>query len=428
MREGIQETPSVTGIIAEYNPFHSGHAWQLEEIRRRRPGTIIVAMMSGSFCQRGDAAILDKFTRANLAIAGGCDLVLELPFVFACRSAQAFAAGGVQLFARLGLGGCLAFGAETDHLSALRQIASYMDESDFQQTLHERIRQGESYAAALAGLLETQRGSNVDLRAPNNILAIEYLRVLQRFPSLTPMLVPRRGAGHNDASLPKREEHSASGTAIRRELLAARSERRMPDWAVLSGTMPVETAEALRETFPDYLPDRERLFPALQLRFLTMTDADIDAIYGVNAAEGMTGRLRRAMREAGSLQEFIDRAATRRYPAARIRRLVPFLLLGISDAQMAAMDAAGPLYARVLACGPRGREILHTMKKTAKIPIIAKMSQYLTTKTRESDRERNIFQQQLILDTWATDLRGLMFSQPLEAKDFHTSPRFSGRS
>lgn len=441
MGEEKQENLSVTGIIAEYNPFHLGHAWQIAEIRRRRPDTAIVALMSGSFCQRGAAAILDKWMRARLAIEGGCDLVLELPFVFACRSAQAFATGGVQLLARLGLGGTLAFGAESDDLMALQRAASCMDDPALQARLHDRITGGQGYAAALAELLAERQAAAIDFRAPNNILGLEYLRALRRYPEIRPMLIPRRGAGHNDAHLPGVRVHRedgrppgggraqiASGTAIRQEVYHAREERRLPHWDRLSPTLTAEGLAALQEAFPTGVPDAERMFPALQLSFLTRSDAAIDAIYGVNAAEGMTGRLRTAMREARSLQDFIGQAATRRYPAARIRRLVPFLLLGMTETDIEAMDAAGPLYARVLACGPRGRAVLHAARQTAQIPRITKTSRFLTTKTRTSSRALTTLGQQLAYDTLATDLRGLLIPARQPKNDFTTSPWFAARS
>ena len=110
----------VTGIIAEYNPFHCGHQYQIRRIREAIPESAIIAIMSGSFCQRGQAAMLDKWTRAELAVREGCDLVLELPFVFACRSAQDFARGGIRLLQRLSIVHTLAFGAETDCLTDLQ--------------------------------------------------------------------------------------------------------------------------------------------------------------------------------------------------------------------------------------------------------------------------------------------------------------------
>jgi len=184
----------VTGIIAEYNPFHNGHRYQLEQIRRVYPGSTIIAVMSGSFVQRGEAALLDKWQRAELAIAGGCDLVLELPFAFACRSAQDFARGGVQLLARLGVIDTLAFGAECSSLTTLTAIATAIDSPAVQTQLHERISAGASYAQALTELTASEARIDASLlHTPNNILAIEYLRALTEYPAIEPLLIPRAG-------------------------------------------------------------------------------------------------------------------------------------------------------------------------------------------------------------------------------------------
>lgn len=148
----------VVGIIAEYNPFHQGHAYQLRAIResvrsRFDDDAAIIAVMSGSFTQRGEAAIFDKWQRADLAVRGGCQLVLELPFLFACRSAQDFARGGVRLLQGLGCVETLSFGAECPELTPLMTAARAIDAPETQAKLHEALRAGASYAKALTTIL-----------------------------------------------------------------------------------------------------------------------------------------------------------------------------------------------------------------------------------------------------------------------------------
>ena len=163
------------GIIAEYNPFHAGHAYQIKKIC----GAEVVAVMSGSFTQRGSPAILDKWTRARLAVIGGVDLVLELPFISAVRSAQDFARGGIRLLESLGVVDTLAFGAEVANLSALKVAASAFEEKCFSDELKRLMSIGTSYAAAVTKILSSvTRLDEKILRQPNTILAIEYLRAL----------------------------------------------------------------------------------------------------------------------------------------------------------------------------------------------------------------------------------------------------------
>ena len=171
---------TVVGIIAEYNPFHNGHRYQIEQIRKRIKDAAIVAIMSGNFTQRGEPAIMDKFTRAALAINGGCDLVLELPFTSAVRSAQDFARGGVNLLKNLGIIDILAFGAETDDIEHLQIAAKQMNEPDFKNTLYDKLDTGISYANAICQTLS--KLTNIPekiLCLPNIMLAIEYLRSLE---------------------------------------------------------------------------------------------------------------------------------------------------------------------------------------------------------------------------------------------------------
>ena len=211
-------TSSTTiGLIAEYNPFHNGHAYQLAKLHERYPEAAIVVMMSGSFAQRGLAAVADKWTRAAWAVQGGADLVLELPYAFACRSAEHFATGGVQSLAALGCVEALAFGAEAESIETLEKAAACMDDVALQDALHERIQKGASYATAMSAEVAERTGVAPEvLRAPNNILGIEYLRAVRKFaPEMEPLLVQRVGAGYHDE---KFRGNFASASAIRAAL------------------------------------------------------------------------------------------------------------------------------------------------------------------------------------------------------------------
>ena len=220
------------GIIAEYNPFHNGHAYQLKEVRRRTGADRIVVAMSGDFVQRGTPAILDKYTRARMVLESGADLVLELPFLYAAGPAELFAFGGVSLLAASGLIDVLCFGAESDQLSALKEVSSILKEepAGFSDTLKQGLKQGLSFPAArqaaLFQSLEAARDTiskdslssdllsrdllHELLSSPNNILAIEYLKNL---PSdVEVCLIPRKGSDYHSSSL---TDSYASATAIR---------------------------------------------------------------------------------------------------------------------------------------------------------------------------------------------------------------------
>lgn len=410
----------VVGVIAEYNPFHQGHAYQLRAIRERfHDDVAIVAVMSGSFTQRGEAAVLDKWRRADLAVRGGCQLVLELPFLFACRSAQDFARGGVRLLQGLGCVDTLAFGAESPDLTPLMEAARAIDAPETQAALHEALRAGASYAKALTAILQEASGLAADLlRQPNNILAIEYLRAIRVYAQgIEPLLIARRGAGYHEASLGP----LASASAIRGELAKAQ-----PDFASLRDSLPEATYAAIRAAFPAEIASTERLFRPLLARLLTMKNHELEAIFGLQ--EGLANRLLAKIRQSQTLQELIAGMVTSRYPASRISRIVPHLLLGTGE--RAAREAAetGPLYARVLAFDEVGRELLHTIKERSTLPLIAKVSAALNSRER-LEGDLSPLQAMLALDTRATELRALALPDhaPLAAlhqTDFITSPHF----
>lgn len=410
----------VVGVIAEYNPFHQGHAYQLRAIRERfHDDVAIVAVMSGSFTQRGEAAVLDKWRRADLAVRGGCQLVLELPFLFACRSAQDFARGGVRLLQGLGCVDTLAFGAESPDLTPLMEAARAIDAPETQAALHEALRAGASYAKALTAILQEASGLAADLlRQPNNILAIEYLRAIRVYAQgIEPLLIARRGAGYHEASLGP----LASASAIRGELAKAQ-----PDFASLRDSLPEATYAAIRAAFPAEIASTERLFRPLLARLLTMKNHELEAIFGLQ--EGLANRLLAKIRQSQTLQELIAGMVTSRYPASRISRIVPHLLLGTGE--RAAREAAktGPLYARVLAFDEVGRELLHTIKKRSTLPLITKVSAALNSRER-LECDLSPLQAMLALDTRATELCALSLpdSAPLAAlhqTDFITSPHF----
>lgn len=414
----------VVGVIAEYNPFHQGHAYQLGAIRqairaRFHDEAAIVAVMSGSFTQRGEAAVLDKWQRADLAVRGGCQLVLELPFLFACRSAQDFARGGVRLLQGLGCVDTLAFGAESPDLAPLMEAARVIDAPETQAALHEALRAGASYAKALTAILQGASGLAADLlRQPNNILAIEYLRAIRVYAQGTePLLIERRGAGYHEASLGP----LASASAIRGELAKAQ-----PDFASLRDSLPEATYAAIRAAFPAEIASTERLFRPLLARLLTMQGRELEAIFGLQ--EGLANRLLAKSRQSQTLQELIAGMVTSRYPASRISRIVPHLLLGTGE--RAAREAAetGPLYARVLAFDEVGRELLHAVKERSTLPLITKVSAALNSRER-LEGDLTPLQAILALDTRATELRALALPDhaPLAAlhqTDFITSPHF----
>lgn len=348
---------AVAGVIAEYNPFHRGHAWQLEELRRRLGADTPVAVcMSGNFVQRGDFALLNKHSRAEMALAGGADLVLELPTPWAAAGAERFAQGAVAVLAAAGMVTHLAFGCECGALAPLLAAAEGLERAEFSEKLREMTGKGISFPAARQQALEEITGAADCLSRPNNALAVEYLRALRAQGSaMEPVALPRVGADHDS------RERCAypSATAIREAVLAGE------DWRAL---LPAASGEILsREMEAGRAPACWRNCQrAILARLRSMGEEDFRPYDGGN--EGLYHRFYAAVHSAATVEEFLETAKTKRYPMARLRRMLLQAYLGVPQAA----QGETPPYIRVLGAGERGRELLGRMRETASLPVITK--------------------------------------------------------
>ena len=366
------------GIVAEYNPFHRGHAWHIAETRRRLGGDApVVCVMSGHWVQRGECALADKWLRAALALDRGADLVVELPTPWAMASAESFARGAVSLLAATGVVDVLSFGSETGELAPLEAAAAALDAPEYPEKLRAALGRGLSFPAA-----RQEAAGAACLSAPNNNLGVEYLRSLRALGStIRPLTVPRQGAGHDGPAA----GGFASASELRRLLRAGRGE---------------EAAPYLTAPWSGELADMQHIERAVLARLRTMGEGDWAALPDGGGAEGLPSRLAKAAREAVSLEDFYTRAKTRRYTHARLRRLALAAFLGLRAAER----PAAPPYVRVLGLGGRGRALLRRMKDTCPLPVIVKPAQ-----ARELDGPaRTLFQ----AEARYTDLYGLCFPAP----------------
>ena len=366
------------GIVAEYNPFHRGHAWHIAETRRRLGGEApVVCVMSGHWVQRGECALADKWLRAALALDRGADLVVELPTPWAMASAESFARGAVSLLAATGVVDVLSFGSETGELAPLEEAAAALDAPDYPERLRAALGRGLSFPAA-----RQEAAGAACLSAPNNNLGVEYLRSLRALGStIRPLTVPRQGAGHDGPAA----GGYASASELRRLLRAGRGE---------------EAAPYLTAPWSGELADMQHIERAVLARLRTMGEGDWAALPDGGGAEGLPSRLAKAAREAVSLEDFYTRAKTRRYTHARLRRLALAAFLGLRAAER----PAAPPYVRVLGLGGRGRALLRRMKDTCPLPVIVKPAQ-----ARELDGPaRTLFES----EARYTDLYGLCFPAP----------------
>ena len=350
----------ICGIIAEYNPFHLGHARQIALVRERLGAeTVAVCAMSGDFVQRGGPALFAKHARAEAAVRGGADLVLELPLPWAMCSAEGFARGGTALLAAAGAE-YLCFGSECGDLELLEHTAALLAAPELDVLLKSALCEGASYAEARQRAAEALAGGPVPLlRAPNDILALEYLKAIRTLGlPLAPIAIRREGAGHD-----------APAEAGGPYLSAAALRERLAGGGSLAGAVP-EAAEAvfLREmetgrgpVFP------ESLESALLSRLRFLPPEAFGAL--PDATGGLERRLARVCRGEYSADRILEAAGTKRYPRARLRRMLWAAALGLRRE-----DAEGtPPYLRVLAANARGRRVLASRRGGA-LPVLTKPS------------------------------------------------------
>lgn len=314
----------IAGVIAEYDPFHAGHAWQLARLRQLGAEYIVVCM-SGPVVQRGTAALFPVRARAAAALAAGADLVLALPAPWAALSAEGFAAGGVAVLSALGCVDTLAFGAEHPD-AGHRSAAAALQSPGFAAALRQALAGGAPFAAARAAAAEAVLpGAGALLAGPNDNLGVEYCKAILRQGSpLTPLALPRQGAQHGDAA-PKTPQAGFASAGF------LRAEYRRAGLDALAGWVPQEALALYRQAGAAGEMLNEAAFSLAVLARLRGMDAgQLARIRG--AGEGLDRRLAAALRTAGSLQQLYAGMKTRRYAHARLRRLALDAALGYTGA------------------------------------------------------------------------------------------------
>ncbi len=379
----------IVGVIAEFDPFHNGHAYLFRQIRQSLPDSVIAVALSGSITQRGEVAAVSKFARARMALDAGADLVFLLPVTFACASAERFARGGVGLLRELGVT-VLAFGSESGDLSLLQQAADALEDPAYPECLRKELKQGISFAQARENAVREIVGDPAEvLRHPNDILAVEYLQAI-RGTGIRPMAVPRQGEDHDSPSL---SGDIVSAAAIRTLLFQGE----IPS---ACGKMPPDAAELLQNlmksgTAPAQLKNGETV-PVLLLRLAREERfAELPDV-----SEGLEHRLYRAARTADSVEEFCSRVKTKRYSYARIRRIVMWNCLGVRK-----QDCPDQIpFLQLLAVSPAGQKLLRCRKKSLSVPLVSRPAAGLSLKGEAEKQFR--------LECGADDLWGMCCPAP----------------
>lgn len=362
----------VNGIIAEYNPFHNGHKYQLTESLRRTKARYTVIVMSGNYVQRGAPAMINKFKRAEMALLNGADLVLELPALYATASAEYFATGAVTLLDRLGPVTHLCFGSECGDAQLLRQIAEILLEEPkaFTQSLKQYLRQGLAYPfARTEALIQNypflRQYTNV-FSSPNNILGIEYIKaILKSQSSLEPITVLRSGPGYH-SRMPVDDQCSA--LAIRQALYAG------SDIAFLHNSMPAEAASLLTEQLDAIGPVQSNDFSEI-LYYKLITEKSAGYEKYLDVSSDLSDRIRSHTDDYKSFDSFCDILKTKDMTYTRISRCLLHIMLNIRKSDMEKAKDLGIIpYARVLGFKKSSSALLTKIKEQSTIPLITKLA------------------------------------------------------
>jgi predicted nucleotidyltransferase len=405
------------GIVSEYNPFHNGHKYHIQAAREEFGAQGIVSIMSGSFVQRGEAAIFDKWSRAEMALRNGVDLVIELPFVYSCQPAEIFSFGALNTLNNLGIIDGICFGSELGSADALTEIAKLLlnEPEEFSQLVKLYLSKGNTYPKSISLALRDYYQDNEVINAdiwenPNNILGIEYIKsiILLKSPMI-PYTIKRVANQHNDIAI---TQSIASATAVRQELKHYGMSEKLQT-ALPTASIDIMKANALTGKGPIFM---EGFSDIMLYRLRTMSAVEISEYVSVN--EGLEHRIKKAAARSSCIEELIEAIKTKRYTRAFIQRLLCHILIDLKWADSKAFKQLGTSsYCRVLGFNDIGKQLLKNMNDNSQIPIINKVASFKT----EDPILNKIFE----YDIKSTDIYNLAYTNnknKIAGEDYIKSP------
>ena len=374
---------NVLGIVAEYNPFHNGHLHHLIESKNLTNSDYTIAVMSGNFTQRGDVSIIDKWSRAQMAIENGVDLVIELPTIYAISSAENFASGAIKILDSLGIVDYLSFGSECNDISILSDVTDVLtnEPSEYKSLLSHELSRGVSFPKAreralMMYLNDIRRFNNV-LSSPNNILGIEYLKALDKQNSkIHPITIKREGSAYNDDSIPV-DSGFASATSIRNLCQSH-------DISILQNFMPENSFNILQDCLENgHLVKNISEFDKLIIFTLRqMSTGEISNLPDVS--EGLEFAIKSAVNQCNTTTELLSIINTKRYTQTRLKRIFLYALLGITKKDMQISKSIKP-YIRILGFNNKGRELISEIsKQNRKLTIISSVKKFMDSNSNKN--------------------------------------------
>ena len=338
------------GVIAEFNPLHNGHLYLLETIKKQFPNDPIIIVLGGNFLERGEVSILNKWQKTELSLNHHCDLVIELPFPFACQSADYFAHGAIYILKELKVDK-IVFGSETNQIELFQNLAkTQLEHPEYQQLIKEKMQEGKNYPTALSYALEKITGKIIKL--PNDTLALSYIReIIKQNANITPISIQRTNDYHSLS-----ENHITSAESIRNLLLNNRD---------ITKYVPHDTLHTINTP----ILTNEQYFSYLKYQIIINWNR-LEQFQTVD--KGMNTRIQKAIIKANSYQEFIHLLKTKRYTYNRIQRMLTHILCNFTKEEAANMKEIE--YIRVLGFSKTGKQYLNQIKKAMNLPLITTYS------------------------------------------------------
>lgn len=360
------------GVIVEYNPFHNGHLYHLQEAKKISKCDVVVAVMSGNFLQRGEPALVSKWSRAKMALQNGVDIVIELPFAYATQKAETFAFGAVSLLHRLNVSS-VCFGSESGRIEDFLQMMKVIQENEerISEKLNRYLREGYSYPKAKSLAYEQiLENDPTFLSQPNNILGFHYVRSINKLnSSIQPLTIKRKAAQYHDEHFAT--ETIASATSIRKMLENS-------DLSTINNVIPTYTKTELESYLEQFqtFSDWEKYFPLLKYKILSLTEEEMRTIYGIS--EGLENRLKKYILASHHFREFMEQIKTKRYTWTRLQRTLLYILMHVTNAEMKYADELKKVpYIRLLGMTRKGQLYLNKIKQQLSIPLVTKPNDFI---------------------------------------------------
>ena len=385
----------VLGIVGEYNPFHNGHLYHLEESKKMTSSNYTVAVISGNFTQRGSTAIIDKWSRAEMAIKNGIDLVIELPVLYATSSAENFADGAIKILDSLKVVDYVSFGAETSDIDVLNNFADilYKEPLKYRSFLTHELKKGISFPKARENALLMYLNGNRKyinvLSSPNNILGIEYIKALKKHKSnIKPISIARFETGYNDVTY---SGNIASATAIRNIV-------KNGGFDALRKLLPNSSYSVLIDSIKQghIVPDLSVFEKQIIYNLRSMFPEEIAELAEVS--EGLEYSLKNAADSCNTLEDLLSKIKSKRYTSTRLQRILLYALLNITKKDIELSKKTMP-YIRVLGLNKRGKFLISEIAKAnPKLEIVTSVKKFVDKTTNKN------MKYMIEKDIWATDV------------------------